>query len=332
MDVVAREIGQQRGTIDLDSEPGRGTRLTVRLPARLALEPALIVRVDGQPFAIPASQVEAARSFEEPESDADTHWEPGPAATAEDPDESPRISHRGQDVPLVFAREILGIGRPGPGSWPRVVLVRSGSRIIGLVVDAIDGAEDVIIKPLGELLSGHPLVSGTSLSVGGEIILVLNPSGLERWSRIRQAACTGPDAPGAARAPEECPPGERPAVLVVDDSISVRRGVARQLHALGFDVDEASDGLDALGRLRGSRYELVITDVEMPRLDGFALLSEMRRSPALATIPVVVASTRGDPETRRRVLELGAKALLSKPLDLPELRRIAEPLLAGVAG
>jgi chemotaxis protein histidine kinase CheA/CheY-like chemotaxis protein len=331
MDVVAREIGQLRGTIDLDSESGRGTRLTVRLPARLTLEPALIVRVDGQPFAIPASQVEAARPLEEPERDADTHREPDSARPAEHPDKNPRISHRDQDVPVVFAREILGIGRAGPDSWPRVVLVRSGSRIIGLVVDAIDGPEDLIIKPLGELLSGHPLVSGTSLSVGGEVILVLNPSGLECWSRIRQATQTGPDASNAERGPDEGPSGERPVVLVVDDSISVRRGVARQLHALGFDVHEVSDGLEAIGRLRRSRYELVITDLEMPRLDGFALLAEMRRSPALATIPVVVASTQGAPETCRRVLELGAKALLSKPLDLPELWRIVEPFLAGVA-
>jgi chemotaxis protein histidine kinase CheA/CheY-like chemotaxis protein len=331
MDVVARQIGQLRGTIDLDSEPGRGTRLTLRFPARLGLEPALIVRVDGQAFAIPASQVEEARPFEGPAPDAGTRREPNPAGPAEEPNGSPRLGHRDQDVPIIFAREILGIGGPGPELCPRVVLVRSASRIIGLVVDAIDGAEDLIIKPLGELLSDHPLVSGTSFSVGGEVILVVNPSGLGRWSKIRQATRTDPDAPGALRLPGEGPPGERPAVLVVDDSISVRRGMARQLRALGFDVQVVSDGLEALGRLRGSRYELVITDLEMPRLDGFALLAEMRRSSALATIPVVVASTRGDPETRRRVLELGAKALLSKPLDSPELGRIVEPFLASVA-
>src|SRR5262249_9410082 len=154
-----------RGTIHLDSEPGRGTRLTVRLPARLALEPALIVRVDGQPFAIPASQVEGARPFEGPAPDAGTQREPDPAGPAEEPDGSPWLGRADRDVRIVCAREILGIGRRGRDSWPRVVLVRAGSGLIGLVVDAIVGAEDLIIKPLGELLSGHPLVSGTSLSV-----------------------------------------------------------------------------------------------------------------------------------------------------------------------
>ena len=148
---------------------------------------------------------------------------------------------------------------------------------------------------------------------------------------VRKAPGSGPAATGPARGPDDSPPAERLAVLVVDDSISVRRGVARQLHGLGLDVHEVSDGLEALGRLRSSRYGLVVTDLEMPRLDGFALLAEMKRSPTLSDIPVIVASTRGDPETRRRVLELGAKALLSKPLDSSELGRIVEPFTAGVA-
>jgi CheY-like chemotaxis protein len=298
----------------------------VRLPARLALEPALIVRVGGQPFAIPASQVDRAQSFEAPVADEGTPGEPA------DTDPAPTLTYHDRDIPVVFAREMLGIGRPDPDSWPKVVVVRAGGRLIGMAVDAIDGAEDLVIKPMGELLSGHPLVSGTSLSVNGEVILVLNASGLERWLKIRNAPGAGPDAPGPARGLDGSPPGERMPVLVVDDSISVRRGVARQLHGLGFDVHEVSDGLEALGRLRGSRYGLVVTDLEMPRLDGFALLAEMKRSPALSTIPVVVASTLGDPETRRRVLELGAKALLAKPVDPPELARIVEPFLSGVGG
>jgi chemosensory pili system protein ChpA (sensor histidine kinase/response regulator) len=332
MDVVAREIGQLRGTVDLDSEIGRGTRLTVRLPARLALEPALIVRVGGQPFAVPASQVEQAQPFEAPVPSGDESRDPARTEPPPHPTESPIVTYRDQAIPLVFGREILGIGRPGPASWPKLVLVRTGSRLVGLVVDAIDGAEDLVIKPMGELLAGHPLVSGTSLSIDGEVILVLNVSGLERWMKIRKATGTGPTATGPERSPDEKPPGERMAVLVVDDSISVRRGVARQLHSLGLDVHEVSDGLEALGRLRDARYGFVVTDLEMPKLDGLALLAEMKRSPALATIPVIVASTRDDPETRRRVLELGAQALLSKPVDPPELARIVEPFLSGVGG
>ena len=362
MDVVAREVSQLRGTVDLDSHPGRGTRLTVRLPARLALEPALIVRVGGQPFAVLASQVEQAQPFETPVPSRDASQEPArtdpdpralelpvagcssqtglagscgePAGNWELGTDNARltVTYRDQAIPVLLGREILGIGPPSSASWPKLVVVRTGSRLIGLVVDEIDGADDLVIKPLGELLAGHPLVSGTSLSINGEVILVLNASGLERRLKIRAASGMGPSASCPVREGDDASPGERMAVLVVDDSISVRRGVARQLHDLGLEVHEVSDGLEALGRLRRSRYGLVVTDLEMPKLDGFALLAEMKRSPTLSTTPVIVASTRGDSETRLRVLELGAQALLSKPVDPLELVRIIEPLLTDGRG
>jgi CheY-like chemotaxis protein len=198
-------------------------------------------------------------------------------------------------------------------------------------VDTIEGAEDLVIKPLGALLAGHPLVSGTSLSIRGEVISVLHPSGLERWLNIRMASGGSPAASGT-RGPLRVTPAEPMAVLVVDDSISVRRGVARQLRGLGLEVHEVSDGLEALGRLRSSHFGLVLTDLEMPKLDGFALLAEIKRSASLARIPVIVASTRCDPVTRRRVLELGAHTVLSKPVDPRELARIVEPLRPGIRG
>jgi CheY-like chemotaxis protein len=120
------------------------------------------------------------------------------------------------------------------------------------------------------------------------------------------------------------------AVLVVDDSISVRRVVARQLRALGLDVDEVSDGLEALGRLRSRAYRLVVSDLEMPRLDGFALVAEMHRNSALRGIPVIVASTRVDDETRQRVLSLGARAFLPKPVDPAALASTVGPLMERV--
>src|SRR5262249_41011525 len=158
----------------------------------------------------------------------------------------------------------------------------------------------------------------TSLSIHGEVISVLDPSGLERWLSLRMAT-ESPSAASRAEGPAGATAGERLAVLVVDDSISVRRGIARQLRGLGLDGDAVPDGLEALGRLRNTRYGLVLTDLEMPRLDGFALLAEIKRSASLATVPVIVASTRCDKETRRRVVQLGAHALLPKPVDPLEL-------------
>jgi chemotaxis protein histidine kinase CheA/CheY-like chemotaxis protein len=329
MDVVAREVEQLRGTVDLTSEPMRGTQLTIRLPARLALEPALIVRVAGQPFAVPASQVEHAEPFELPGPSPDGPPDVGTPEPAPSSTTDLSVAYRGQTVPVVFASETLGISHSIVALWPKLVLVRTACRLIGLVVDAIDGAEDLVIKPLSALLAGHPLVSGTSLSINGEVISVLDPSGLERWLHYRTAS--GDDSAasgtlGSFRVRTE----KRMPVLVVDDSISVRRGMARQLVSLGLEVHEVSDGLEALGRLRSCHYGLVLTDLEMPKLDGFALLAEIKRSVSLGAIPVVVATTRNDPETRRRLLELGAEGLLSKPVEPWELARVIEPFVHGV--
>jgi CheY-like chemotaxis protein len=326
MDVVAREVHRLRGTLDLASQPGRGTQLTVRLPARLALEPVLIVRVAGQPFAVPASQVEHAQPFELP----DPSSEPPHEAVNTDPAASsiaePSVTYQDRAIPLVFGREILGIGPSAAAARPKLVIVRAGSRLIGLVVDMIERAEDLVIKPLSALLAGHPLVSGTSLSINGDVISVLHPSGLERWLNNRMALAANPVA---HRADGSCPilREGRMAVLVVDDSISVRRSVSRQLRGLGLEVHEVSDGREALGRLRDTRIGLVLTDLEMPRLDGYALLAEIKRSAKLSTIPVIVASTRCDPDTRRRVLDLGAQALIAKPVDSTELARVARQFL-----
>ena len=319
MDVVAREIGLLKGTIDLQTEPGRGTRLTVRLPARLALETTMIVRIDGQAFAIPVAQIESASALEiEPEDAGPPGEETGNRLSA-------RV--RGQKLPVVFAREILGIGESAPATWPKLLVVRTGGSLVGLAVDAIEGTEELVIKPLCNLLAGHPLISGTSQSESGEVISILNLSGLRRWVGEGSMRHVLEDSPGARR--ERTTTG--PEVLVVDDSISVRKGVARQLRAMGLRVDEVSDGLEALGRLRNLGYALVVTDLEMPRLDGFGLLAEMRRTAALASIPVIVASTRVDPETRQRVAALGARAFLAKPVDPSALAAAVDTLLARAA-
>ena len=329
MDVVAREVEHLRGTVELASQPGDGTQLTIRLPARLALESALIVRVGGQPLAIPASQVEHAQLFESRVSGPDASHEVVMANPAASSSGEMCVTYRDQVISVVFAREMLRIGHFSLATCPKLVLVRAGNRLIGLVVDTIEGAEDLVIKPLGALLAGHPLVSGTSLSINGEVISVLHPSGLQRWLNRQMPSDT---SSGESRVPGPSGViGEEPkAVLVVDDSISVRRGIARQLRGLGVKVQEASDGLEALGLLRDARFGLVLTDLEMPKLDGFALLAEIKRIPSLSTIPVIVASTLCDPETRRHLLELGAHTLLSKPVDPRDLAEVVEPLLHGI--
>jgi chemotaxis protein histidine kinase CheA len=316
MDVVAREVGVLKGTIELQTEQGRGTRLTIRLPARLALETAMIVRVDGQAFALPVAQIEYAQPLE-------TGLEE--EVVSKDISQSARqfVTCRDARIPLINARKMLAIACTPAPAWPKLLVVRSATEMVGLAVDSIEGTEDLVIKSLGTLLAGHPVISGTSLSVSGEVISILNPSGLKCW----MSEALPPEPPEPAGAGSVL--GDRPgfAVLVVDDSISVRRVIVRHLRRMGLDVDEASDGLEALGRLRSCVYRLVVTDLEMPRLDGFELLAELQRSELLAPIPVIAASTKLDDETRRRVFALGARAFLAKPVDPTALAHAVSPLL-----
>jgi CheY-like chemotaxis protein len=304
MDVVAQEVRRLRGTIELSSKTGAGTRITLRLPARLALEQAMIARAAGQALAIPISLIEHAQPFEA----ADSEGQP-PHAT---------VRVREHRVPLIIAREALGFSATAPASCPKLLLVRAEGGALALVFDSIEGTRELVIKPLGPLLAGHTVIWGTSLSMTGEVIFVLNPAGLFRWHT---------EGRGNSMVPAS-DPAPRPApVLVVDDSISVRRVVTRQLRMLGLDVEEVSNGVEALGKLACRPYSMVLTDLEMPRMDGFELLAELRRSPTLAALPVVVASTESRPATRRRALALGARAFVAKPIDQDELARVAGALL-----
>jgi chemotaxis protein histidine kinase CheA/CheY-like chemotaxis protein len=330
MDVVAREVGKLGGTIELTSRKGLGTRVTLRLPSQLALEPALIVRIAGAGFAIPASQIESAQPFDRPVGSARSAAENDGSGAGAWLSSLRSVPYHDQVIPVVFGRETLGFSRDSAPPWPKLVVVRAGSELLALVVDAIERTEDLVVKPLGALLAGHPLISGTSLSVNGELISVLDPRGLEQWRRLLEVPECDPSRKSPVPEGDTTRRGERSKVLVVDDSVSVRRGLARQLRRMGLEVQEVSDGMEALGRLRGSGFGLVVTDLEMPRLDGIALLAEMKRSTVLAAIPVVVASTLADAETRRRVRDLGADAFLCKPVNPSELARTVEPLLTGV--
>jgi chemotaxis protein histidine kinase CheA/CheY-like chemotaxis protein len=307
MDVVSQEVGRLHGTIGLTSAQGQGVKLSVSLPARLALEKAMLIRIEGQAFALPVALIELAQPFEP----ADIEWADTP----------PRLRIREQWAPVVAARDALGFPPAAIASCPKLLLIRADGELLALLVDAIEGTRELVIKPLEPLLSGNPVVSGKSLSVTGEVIFALNPSGLARW--LREVGGSG----GLSAEPADTP--RSASILVVDDSISVRKVVVRNLRSLGYDVEEVSDGLEALGKLRTHSFGMVFSDLEMPRMDGFELLAELSRLAISSTMPVVLASTRSDPETRRRVLELGARAFIPKPIDPDTLATTVRSLLCG---
>jgi chemotaxis protein histidine kinase CheA/ActR/RegA family two-component response regulator len=307
MDVVSQEVGRLHGSVVLESQTGQGTRLSISLPARLALQQAMVLRIDGQAFALPVELIELVQPFDSEDVDRS-----GPC---------PKVRVREQWVPLVVAREALRLSTGAAVSCPKLLLIRAEGGTLAVLVDSIDGTKELVIKPLGTLLQGHPVVSGASLSVTGEVIFSLNPAGLARL--VGGGGERGGLAPGRLAQPQ---PRVAP-ILVVDDSISVRKVVARNLRSLGYEVEEVSDGLEALGKLRNHTYALVLSDLEMPRMDGFELLAELNRLEIAREVPVVMASTRSDPETRRRVLGLGARQFIPKPIEPDVLAAMVQELL-----
>jgi chemotaxis protein histidine kinase CheA len=287
MDVVAKEIANLKGTINLASQPGRGMCLTLHLPSQLWLERAIVCRMAGQPYSLPLAAVEEIRNLD--------RYEPRPE--------------------LMDARTSMGL--PGMVGMPAVSLrVRANGKLVEMVVDAVDGPRELVPRPLPRMLEGHPAISGTSLLATGELVFALDTC----WvSSLRSS----PVSPISA-----VPSLRRFRALVVDDSISVRRSASRQLKNMGLDVDEASDGVEALGKLRSGNYALLLTDLEMPRMDGFELLRQVRHEGNHMATPVIVSSSRSDATTREQVHSLGASAFVAKPASLEEFAAVVAPLLS----
>ncbi len=311
MDVVAKEVGRLNGTIALASIAGKGTTFTIRLPARIALEQAMLVRVGGVLIALPLESIELIDELD--------------ASKVQFEGVTGKGMIRGESTTILDARGALRLAAPSTRTCPRILLVRGEGERIAVLVDAIEGPRELVVKPLSALLAGHPAIVGTSFSAAGEIVFLLDPFGLARVSDRTVGAVADGTGVKAANATKRGLKAN--SVLVVDDSLSVRRVAARRLRELGFQVDEASDGLEAVKTLRENEYKLILTDLEMPRMDGFALLGELERVGVSSSTPVVVASTRSDQATRERVMARGATAFVAKPIDARAWENVLIPLL-----
>lgn len=287
-DVVRREIERLNGDITVSSGGGRGTRFTITLPLTLAIARALLIRHRGQTYAVGLNLAERILPLDETE----VHVSAGVR----------RVRIGDAYHSLVALDDILSLTGEGPAGGA-VVLLRVGETRLAIEVDRVLGQEEIVVKDLGDVVSGHPLFSGVTVSGDGDLILILDVLGVLQAERRR----------GVSRV--EGPAGERTRrrVLFVDDSLSVRKVAERFLAAAELDVVLAVDGVEALERIRSDSFDLVFTDLEMPRMNGYDLLRAVRAIPSLGELPVVVVTSRTGQKHRDEAAASGASDYLTKP-------------------
>jgi chemosensory pili system protein ChpA (sensor histidine kinase/response regulator) len=295
MDVVRQTIARLGGEVKVTSSTGRGTTFSMRLPLSTSLAHAMLFKVGGQVYAIPAVHVTETCVVE------------AGAVTA---------TVRGEQVPVLRLESLLGQS-VGSDKRPGVVVSFAGKTMV-CTVDKIVGSREIIIKPLGPLLAPLTLYAAATISGSGKVQLILDPAQLVR--RVH------PEVPGEGLGDANSQPVMLAGrALVVDDSRAIREAMTSMLGREGWIVDVAEDGARALQMTRQLKYDLVVTDLEMPELGGFDLIAHLRKDERFKTTPIVIISSRVNPEHRRRARDLGVRALVAKPITR---RKLLEALAA----
>ena len=298
MDVVRTNVRRLNGDVEVRSVIGEGTRFTLRLPLTLLVSEALMVMIGEERLAVPLNAVQLVME-----------------ARAEDIHEGARgeaLLVGEEMVDLLPLADALGIER-GPRRTRRPVLVvRGAGRVAAVEVDEILNKQDIVIRPLGHFLDGVGPYGGASVGADGRVTLMLDPGMLVETAERRTRAHR------ATRRTAELSDAERSAprrVLLVDDSVSVRRFVGQMLEKAGFHVTTAGDGADALDRIAEATYDVVVTDLEMPRMNGYELIDDLRRRPATRDLPIIVLTTRAGEKHVALAKSLGVEHYVTKPVE-----------------
>jgi len=308
LDAVRASLNAVRGRIEVRSDPGVGTEFRIAVPITMATLRCLVINAGGQAYAIPLHSVRAVLP---PQPSATVG---GRAMTMVD----------GRPVPISSLARVLGTGN---GSEGPAVIVAGLTRSHAFRVDDLVDQRDVVVKGLGELVPRLPAVAGAGVQPDGSILLVLEAAGLiERARRMDSGDRSVEAADGGA---QEAPaPRQAPSILVVDDALTVRELQRSIFENAGYRVKVATDGEEALTKISEERPDLVLTDVQMPRMDGFQLTEAIRGQPSLASLPVIILTSRGSDEDRRRGLECGADGYIVKSgFDQSALLHAVERLL-----
>jgi len=298
LDVVRSEISALGGRVDIASELGQGVRFSIHLPLTLAVTKTLLVRAGQAVYALPSTMVEHVQQLKPAELNAIYKQQ--------------YVDWQTRRYTLHYLPRLLGDDQAELISQPHnpVLLLRSGEHRIALHVDELLGNQEVVVKNIGPQLARLPGIAGATVSASGSVILIINPVAFtQRIAVVRKIAKAV--AVEAVRV--------KPLVMVVDDSLTVRKITTRLLERSGYLVVTAKDGVDALEQLTEISPQVMLLDIEMPRMDGFELAKRLRQDSKTKGLPIIMITSRTADKHRNYAMELGVNEYLGKPFQEDEL-------------
>jgi chemosensory pili system protein ChpA (sensor histidine kinase/response regulator) len=301
MDVVNSEIKQIGGSMDIETEAGVGTRFTIRIPFSLAVMQAIGVNVGDRLFQVPLNSVAGVARVTPSE------------FTALSRSDSPHYEFAGEEFPLLELEPLLDApSLPLDSDNISLLMIRAGDSKAAFRVSALQGHQEVVIKPVGPQISSIPGILGGTIGADGQVMIILDMGPL-----IRRGLESPVEALEPVAAPKER--ARQPLVMVVDDSITMRKVTSRVLDNHAIEVMTAQDGLDAVEQLHERVPDLMLLDIEMPRMDGYELLDHLRADARLRHVPVIMITSRAGQKHRRKARKAGANDYLTKPYQELEL-------------
>jgi len=297
LDAVRSDIAALGGRIDVSNAAGLGALFNIYLPVTLSVAQVVLAKVGHHVFAIPVVMIEQVQKLK-PEALANAY-------------SAKEIVWAGREYPLHFMARLIGDTElvPQPHLYTPILLLRSGAYRTALHVDEIVGNFEVVMKPMGTQLSHVPGMIGATVLGDGAIVLVINPVQLAN----REVLSIGAIKATSTQAPVV--ENIKKIALVVDDSLTMRKVLSRVLEREDFEVVTANDGMDAVQKLQEVTPDIILTDIEMPRMDGFEFSRHVRDNPATAKTPLIVISSRTADKHRNLATELGVNAFLGKPVQ-----------------
>ena len=311
MDVVRSEATALGGRVSIVTEKGKGARFTIHLPLTLSVTQVVITTSGTKTYAVPSILVEQVLQIKE--------------AALNKARDAGFVEFQGQKIALHFLPTLLGdndahpmVQRSGP-----VLVLKHGTDRLAVQVDDVLGNREVVIKNIGPQLSRMIGIAGATVLGSGEIVLILNPVALSHHIDLHPQL--KPAAIAAAAAAPEATRARDYVVMVVDDSLTVRKVTQRLLEREGYQVMLAKDGVDALEHLQETVPDLMLVDIEMPRMDGFDLTRNIRGNDSTAGVPIIMITSRTADKHRNYALDLGVNAYFGKPFQ-------EDMLLAAISG